>query len=183
MKNKKITRLLAIFFLIDMMLLGVYGYLFFAVNGKNKEIATLYAASHKEASDNERVKDFLRTLKDTEKERNALSAYFITKTNAVAFIEQIEKMGENAGVEVTVNSVSDGDKDKSILQLSFSATGNFSNMYHFIAFIESLPYKIILKKADVQKMTDQAGWNGNFLVTLESFAASSTVAILTEAKS
>lgn len=183
MKNQKIKRLLTAFILIDLLILGVYGYLFFTVNSKNKEIAALYAVSHKEASDNERIKELLRTLKETEKERNMLSAYFITKTNAVAFIERIEMIGKNADVNVTINSVADGEKDKSALQLNFSATGNFPNMYHFIALIESTPYKIALKKADIQKMTDRARWKGDFLVSLESFAASSPAATSTEAKS
>lgn len=169
MNNKKIKRLLAIFFLVDILFLGVYGYLFYVVDSKNRETAALYTASHQAASDKEKIQGLERTLKETEKERNNLSGYFVTKTNAVTFIEQIEKIGKNANVSLTVNSVSDDVKDNGAIQLNFSAVGSFPDMYRLIALVESMPYKVTLKKANVLRVVDQAVWRGDFVVKLESF--------------
>lgn len=171
MKNKKIKRLLGIFFLADSMLLGVYGYLYFVADSKNTETSAFYIASHQAVSDKERIHELERTLKDTENERNKISEYFVTKTNAVTFIEQIEKVGKNAGVDLTVNSVSDEAKDAGAIQLSFSAAGSFPDIYRLVALVESMPYKVTLKKANISRAGDQTLWKGDFTVKMESFSA------------
>lgn len=184
MNNKKIKRLLFLFFLIDAILFGVYGYLYYVVDSKNKETAALYIVSHQAASEKEKIQGLIRTLKDTEKDRNKLSGYFVTKINAVTFIEQIEKIGKDAGIDLSVNSVSDGAKDSGTIQLSFSAAGNFPDMYRLIALIESMPYKATLKKVDVQAASDSKeggkNWKGNFIVSLESFAPASAASPATD---
>lgn len=180
MKNKQTSRLLIVFILADVVLLGAYGYLLSVVNTKNLETADLYTASHQAASGQEKILGLGRILKDTEKDRNKLSEYFVTKTNPVAFIEQIEKIGKNAGVDLVVSTVSDTTKDNGGIQLSFSATGSFSSVYRLIALVESMPYKVTLRKADVQMSGDQKDasgtWKGNFTVMLESFVAPSATA-------
>ncbi len=178
MNSKKNKRLLAVFFSINIVLVGVYGYFIYAVETKNKETAVLYAAFHQAASDREKIQGFERVLKDTEKDRNQLSAYFITKTNEVTFIERIEKIGKSAGVALSVNSVSDKTKDSGAVELNFSTSGKFSDIYRLMALIESMPYKVTLKKADIRKAMVVGGagseWKGDFTVALESVVAVNT---------
>lgn len=175
MKKKQINRWLFIFFTINIALLGIYGYLLFVVESKNKETSVLYATSHQVASDKEKIQELERVLKDTEGDRDKLSQYFIAKTNAVTFIEQIEKIGKTAGVDLSVSSVSDDEKDRNSIQLNFSATGSFLHLYHLIALIESMPYKVVIKKADIQVGANGSPevttplWEGSFVVLLEGF--------------
>lgn len=178
MNKKHITRLIIIFFVINTALIGVYVYLFYVTESKNSETSVLYAASHQAASDKEKIQNLERALKDTREDREKLSKYFVTKTSAVTFIEQIEKIGKNAGVDLLVTTVSDDAKDGGAIQISFSATGGFTHMYHLVALVESMPYKVIVKKADIQKISDQQGnWRGSFTVMLESLTASNTDAV------
>jgi Tfp pilus assembly protein PilO len=178
MNSKKIKRFIIVFSFINIVLFGMYGYLFYVVNDKNKETAVLYAASHQQAADKEKIQGLERTLKDTAKDRDSISKYFVSKTNAVTFIEQIEKVGKSANVVLSVNTVSDDAKDMGGIQLSFSATGGFSDIYRLIALVESLPYKVTLKKTDIQKTEERkegvAVWKGNFTVMLESFTQPNT---------
>lgn len=177
MNNKKIKKLLAVFFLVDVVLLCVYGYLFFVITDKNKETAALYLTSHQQSSDKEKIQGLARMLKESENDRKKLSEYFVTKTNAVAFIEQIEKIGKDVGVGLTVNSVSDAAKDKGSIELSFSATGSFPDMYRLIALVESMPYKVTLKKMDMQRAGDLKegiSWKGNFAVVLDGFVSANS---------
>jgi hypothetical protein len=184
MNTKKVKRLLAMFFLTDLLLLGVYGYLFFMTNAKTEKTTALYLASRQAASDKEKIHALERMLKETEKERARLSEYFVTKTNAVTFIEQIEKIGKNADVDLTVNSVSGETKDSGAIALNFSATGSFSALYRLIALVESMPYKATLKKTDMQRsdQKEKAAWKGNFTVMLESFAAGDATTTPAETK-
>lgn len=176
MNSKKIKRFITVFSFINIVLFGMYGYLLYVVNDKNKETAVLYAASHQQAADKEKIQGLERTLKDTARDRDSISKYFVSKTNAVTFIEQIENVGKSANVILSVNTVSDEAKDVGGIQLSFSATGGFSDIYRLIALVESLPYKVTLKKTDIQKVDERkegnAVWKGNFVVTLESFTPS-----------
>jgi hypothetical protein len=176
MSNKKTKRLLISFSLLNVALLGVCGYAFFFVQTKTIETAALYDISHTHASDKEKTQALARTLKETEKDRRVLSEYFVSKTSAVTFIEQIENIGKNAGVSLKVSSVSDEAKGSGGVQLSFSANGPFPEMYRLIALIESMPYKVTVKRANIQKMEGQGSvvWSGDFAVTLESFVQENT---------
>lgn len=175
MNNKKVKSLLIIFSLINTVLLSTYGYLLFVMKSKNNESTVLYMASHQAASDKERTQELARMLKETEADRKKISSYFFTKANAVTLIEQIENIGKSAGVDLAVNSVSDEAKDTGVTQLSFSATGSFAALYRLVALTESMPYKITLKRVDIQEMNNQTqsgiGWKGNFTIMLGSFVS------------
>lgn len=180
MSNKKIKSLLGIFFFLNAMLIGMYGYLLYAVQDKNQETTVLYSTSHQQASDKEKIKELERTLKETEKDRIKLSEHFITKANAVSFIEQIEKVGRSAEVNLSVNSVSDDVKNNTGIQLSFSALGSFSDIYRLIALVEAMPYKISLKKTALQRVGNPkeigAAWKGDFTLAVENFTSAAVAA-------
>jgi hypothetical protein len=178
MNDKKTQKLLLILFFANMALLGAYGYLSFSVKEKNKQTTLLYFATRQAESSTEEIRKFERTMKETEIERGKLSSYFVPETNPIAFIEQMEKIAKSTGVDLSIRSVFGDTKNDESVSLDFFATGNFSNLYRLVALVESVPYKVGIKKAILQKSvidqeTGQMLWSGDFTITLESFKVNS----------
>lgn len=184
MNNKSTKRIFALFFTINLAMICTYGYLFFVMKSKNAKTSELFVASHSRATDKEKNQGLERMLKDTETERKKLSEYFITKKNAVSFIEQMEKIGKSAHVALSVNSVSDEAKDTGVINLNFSVMGSFSNIFRFIELVDTVPYKVTIKKMDIQAVNDQKEenlkWSGSFTVMLESFVMATATTTMAE---
>ncbi|MBI2120032.1 MAG: hypothetical protein HYT94_00210 [Parcubacteria group bacterium] len=171
MNQSKTKKLFIVSLVLIVSLILAYGAIWYSVHVKQKETATLYAASNQQESDQEKIRELEGTLKDTKESRAKLDEYFIQKANTVTFIEYIEQLGKDAGVALTVSSVTDAPKGSVGIQLDFSAAGSFSGLYRLIALVELMPYKIALKKADVQRVETDGQWRGNFTIMLESFLA------------
>lgn len=175
MRDQRTKKLLIAFFIVNTILFGMCGFLIYSVESKNKKTSALYAASEQQVSDQEKIQNLKQILKETEGDRKKLDEYFITKTNTVSFIEKMKQVSRDASVDLSINSISDGEKNTDGVSLGFSAKGSFSSLYRLIVLVELMPYKITFKKIDIQK-TDilgewTKGWNGNFIITLESFIA------------
>lgn len=159
---------------MNVVLAASYGFLIYSTSKIQKETTELYTASHQRESDQERIQALKQALKETEVDRAKIDEYFIQKADTVMFIEHIEKIGKDAGVVLSVNSVTDAPKGSIGVQLDFSAVGEFSNIYQLVALIESMPHKIIFKKTDIQKTETDGLWKGVFTITLESFLSANT---------
>lgn len=122
-------------------------------------------------SSTKRAGTLARTVKDTKEERDRLGFYFITKETTQDFIEELESMATVAGVSLTLNSLAinkDGKQPpSSYLKFNIRADGSFRNVYHFLALLESLPYKIKISAARVAKL-DQS-WFGEISFDLISY--------------
>lgn len=166
--------LLIILFFADMALIGVYAALFYFIEQRNEDTVQLYTDIKNHSSDQDKIQELERTLKDTEKDRAKLNEYF-QSMDAVKFIELVESLGRNAGVALSVGSVADAGKSDTGIVLDFTATGNFSNMYRLITLVESMPNKTVLKKISLTQKTDdaqkgEAMWTGHFILLIKGLA-------------
>ncbi len=119
-------------------------------------------------------------VKQTASERQALDAYFVQKENSVKFIEQIEGLGKQAGLSLTVASVTVANNGKE-LRMNLGSNGSFDDTFYFVTLLETMPYKTRLEQVHLQKKDDVSipgvvttAWSGDFVLVLESFVGSAT---------
>lgn len=133
-------------------------------------------ALNKRISDTVVLAQTRTTLLETASIRNRLNSYFIQERNEVVFIEELESLGNQAGVSITFSSIEKRTEDPSPeLHVSFSTEGLWQNTMHFTALLESLPRKITIQHVSFSEISNTEGpsrWHGSFDISLESFAAS-----------
>jgi len=102
-----------------------------------------------------------------------IESSFINSDSLVVFLEEIEALGKEAGVELKLSSVAIEKKDGDILNLNINTIGHFRDIYSFMLVVEQLPYKISFNRSHLRKIEgedENSGlWNGSFSLGLLSF--------------
>jgi len=112
---------------------------------------------------------------DTQKDRERIEGFFIDSESVVPFIERIEALGAEIGVETTLSDLN--KQNDSELVFTVKTVGTFQDVVLFNALLENLPFSLTLNKAHFSQMQDTQEdvenidniWEGNFTATLRSF--------------
>jgi len=124
----------------------------------------------KDARDN--VKLVNQSIINTQKDRERIEGLFVDSENVVPFIERIEALGTEIGLETTLSALN--EQNDSDLVFSIKTVGAFQDVMLFDALLENLPLSLTLNKAHFSKIQgdgEDSGnmWEGNFTATLRSF--------------
>ncbi|OGF80489.1 hypothetical protein A2W48_00930 [Candidatus Giovannonibacteria bacterium RIFCSPHIGHO2_12_44_12] len=145
----------------------------------------LYRALEKLAEESGEAKDRLLTfdsqLKDfkifesfianTENERKLVEESFVGREGLIKFIENIERVGGEGGVDVRVESanLAPGQKN-SWPSFRLETSGKFSSVFRFPLLLENLPYEISFEEINITKSGDlKEPWNAVYAIKLLSY--------------
>jgi len=97
--------------------------------------------------------------------------YVLNSERVVGFIEEMENLGRQAGVEESTKAVSatayagvDADKWEA-LSIAVSTTGSWADTYQFLSLLEHMPYRLEIQRATMGLDEDEKGravWKGDF---------------------
>src|SRR3989344_809666 len=87
------------------------------------------------------------------------------------FIEDLEGVGRDSGVDVRVESANLAASPKDAgPSLHLEARGNFSSVFKYSLLLENLPYEIVFEKIDIDKVVgEDAPWRGDYIIKLLSY--------------
>jgi len=170
--TKKAKNVLIIGILANVALCASIIVVAYAVSKKNNNMETLRKDIWIAEEKTKKMYAIKKLLEDAQEELNTLDFYFTTNDEIVAFIEEIENMGESSGVSVSLRSVDIGDKDDGALSVSLITSGKWKNVYHFLNLLELFPANIRIDKASLSKKERDDGniWVGDFSFSLLSFS-------------
>lgn len=107
-----------------------------------------------------------RTVEELADEQAILESYLVTEDTVVDFIQSIESVAQDGGVDLDVNLVNfegvkapgeqtaDEEADQ-ILQIQMVSLGNWVDTFQFIALVENMPYSIQFERASLQLQETQ----------------------------
>jgi Tfp pilus assembly protein PilO len=97
------------------------------------------------ATEDTKVKDMLKIakfVKENESLVTNISSRFISATDTVEIIEDIEKLGRVSGAVTNIHSAEKTkDENSDYLIISTQASGSWSSLYKFVKSIDDLAYK------------------------------------------
>lgn len=135
--------------------------------------AELSGESNKEAS----LRLLKKSVNDTEEARAKISAHFVSEDGTVSFIEKVESLGGISHAQVVLRSVSIEGEKNDMLKLELSAIGSFSEVFHFLALAENLPFKTLFEKTSMLKLPKEKGdskWEAVATLDLLSFGGTAS---------
>ena len=164
-------------------------YLFYLVQKENARILKATGESKYLTTREEKILSQKNLLKDTEDRRKKLVSYTLDKDEEVDFIERVEKIARDNGINADVQASEERffkdkkDKDGAMaLKLSISYAGSWSNAFRFLLLLENIPYKktwsaLSLEKISGGQLTDKVSfakkplvnnteWRGNFVFSI-----------------
>ncbi len=115
----------------------------------------------------------------------SVNAHFVSRTDIVDFIENIESEAKNQKVSVLIRSVDvesrseDENEDKEIIRLKFETRGSWADTMRFVNYLEHLPYKVVLHGLGLSLVSEEGPskeglakipqWRGQIEITALKF--------------
>lgn len=158
--RKKTKELLVIVVLLNLAAAGWYGFLLLEVKTSNENFSRFSELIETATAEGNTVHAKKELAANTGSLREKLESRLIAKEGAVDFIELLERVGNDVGARVSIESVSAsevaGASFAEELRLAFTATGSWGAVTRFIGLLEFLPYR-----ASIQHVTIAQGGEGN----------------------
>lgn len=105
----------------------------------------------------------------TAEERGETKMFFVGGDEVVDFLESLEALGRNAGLELEVSSVGLAEEDEGgnrpydILSVDITSEGSWAQNFRYLSVLENLPLKFQITRAVIEKRDDRGSlWRGSF---------------------
>ncbi len=158
-KNRSLNILFVIFF-IDLIFFGVLIFSFIQIKDLNNQISSLYGDLKGYESRESSLKFVNDSLKETSAQRDTVSKFFVAsgKTGIADFVENLESIGRQSGVDLTVDSLLVKNEEfYDRLKINLNFEGNWDSVVYFLQFIDSMSYKIFVNRFSFDK-TESGNW-------------------------
>lgn len=179
---KRTRNLLITVIILNAVVWGATGFLSFYIKGRQDNINTLLASAEKDLLKDETLRSIKQSLGENEENLAKIDSYFITDEGVVDFIESIEGLGKESGVELSIGSVttepnsSNKNDFKETLRMRIETRGGWTESYNFLRLVESMPRYLEVETLTLNNGTDAgdnffegAGstrdWRGRFELT------------------
>jgi Tfp pilus assembly protein PilO len=172
MSSPKIHLALALVFLL--LTAAGYGFWYSTIGAKSAESAVLSGEIETKHEDATRLKAAKLALTDVAKSEAVIDSHFVSTSDVVSYIEELQTTGSTLGTDVTIASVSaDTDSAHPTLALSLQIDGSFANVVRTLGAIEYSPYYVtvqnlaLLKNASTGAATSTtASWAATVSLTV-----------------
>jgi Tfp pilus assembly protein PilO len=115
-----------------------------------------------------KLADYYKNIKNlsivSSEDRAQLDGMLVDYSDAVEFIEQIEKTADQIGVKLDIGNLAEEKKDDKAslpligkLDFTVNVTGSWDRVTRFALAIESLPYKITVNDLQISRTGSEIG--------------------------
>jgi len=151
MKKSKTTIIFTGALILALFSLGLFVFAIKIVRDMNKNISANYNLLE-DKIEQQNKSDLIKKNENYIRESSQrITSYFVDPENIDVFIEDIENIGSEEGVELVVKNVEISKTNNKIISVSFSIKGSFSDVFKTAQMIEYAPYKIHMKSFYISK--------------------------------
>lgn len=143
---------------------GFCFYLFTKVKNTEKTASENLAQIEFDFKKNKSLTSVKNLMKDTKKEREQLSRFFVEPNGAVDFIESIESFVKITGVKTEIETVSvEFLKNKKTsnfekFRISLKTEGSWNDTIHFLNLLETLPYQTSFDNIKLDQVSNESSY-------------------------
>ena len=158
--------------LLDLLLSAGGWYVYASASRAHASAAGLAEAIRAAEAKQEAARTIGTAFADIEDDRATIDAAFIDPQTQVRFIEDLERMADRAGVALSIESASLPQSADGYPSFRLTASGSFSDVYRFLALLETMKFFIAFDGVQLKK-ADKQPWSAAIQFQLLSFTAAS----------
>ncbi len=175
---KKTGLLLGALIALDLALLGVFCLVWYALASDRAEVALLELDIADQLARERTTNASERLIADLEARQGAIDTFVLPSDGAVQFLETVETLAAESSLALEVQSVSvepiSSEEGGSLeaLKLAGRAEGSWSNLFRFLALLESVPLSLSVRELNLNKAggsENTSSWALLFIVTAAEF--------------
>ncbi len=145
----------------SILIVGAYWYTFVKILRENIQVAALSSSIQALTKQRDVLASLSDRVKSTEDDRSKIDGYFIPRDGVVVFLNKLQSLADENGLDMAVNSVAIEDSPLSpdifeVVDVSFTGIGEWSNVYRFVSLINLMPLKIFVDGVDLEWSSDSA---------------------------
>ncbi|KKR31515.1 MAG: hypothetical protein UT65_C0024G0002 [Parcubacteria group bacterium GW2011_GWF2_39_8b] len=131
---------------------SIYYIIFSNIKNKNEQTGRLISELNAQVKKQENSLLVERMIKNADSNINLIDSSIIAKDGDVGFIENLERIARESGLEMTIQSLIFEDDPSfasttlTSLKITAKTKGAWLGSYKFLAHMESLPFKIKINK-------------------------------------
>jgi hypothetical protein len=167
---------LIITFVTGVVVISAYFIWYSAISRESASVANLQSQIDTEMATANRAASAHAAIAEIESDEAAVHDYFIPETGVVAFINNLELLGQSQGTSVNVVSVSTGKGTMPTLDFSLVVKGTFNAVMRTVGAIEYSPYDLSISQFSLNQ-DSKNGWQANLglvVGSMNSVTATST---------
>ncbi len=121
------------------------------------------------------VKSLKNVLQEVSGRQERINDLFIDEKSLVRFIEDLEALAKESGVELKVDSaVLPQSPEEAGPTFEFTASGEFRNLFKYQRTLETSPYQLIFEKIETAKVSREGvkkgpGWSARYKLKVISY--------------
>ena len=150
------------------------GFLGYKLNGDAIQVVTAYQELYTIARGKEDLRTITGAITETAESRAAIAAAWLRGEDLILFIKKLENLAKTAGVEFRLDEPKPIAGETARLDLSFRASGLFAGLYHFLALLENLPYRLDWRGV-TWSFESGTTWSGDFNLAVTSYTDTNVI--------
>ena len=149
-----------------------------AKSAQAEELQNQIAAKESAVKQSIATRSILNTIANQE---SSMQSYFVSESNIVGFISDLESRGQAFGSTVTVRSVSTGmEGSNPTLVLALTVDGSFDSVMRTVGAIEYAPYDLTVSTLSLSMLAKQS-WHADMTITVGSIIGAASTGSTTPA--
>ena len=122
----KTKQLLIIILVVNITLIGAYGFLFYTIKTKSEEASTLLHDLNAQRANKEGLALLRHAVNDTKDDRAKLQSYFVKSSTINTFFDTLESLGKESNTDMKLSSpIEQGN----VLAINIGTRGTFEDVY------------------------------------------------------
>ena len=151
-----------------------YGIWYVAISSQSTDVANVENQIAEKTQPANHIASTRAALTEIAGDENIIQKYFVSKTDIVAFIDNLEERGKAQKTEISVLSVStEGAPLQPTLILSLTINGTFDAVMRTVGSIEYAPYAISILELSLAQVAENS-WHANLKLLVGSVPENTT---------
>jgi hypothetical protein len=149
MKNNSVKNKLFLSIVFFLLTSTVFVFLYTKTMSNHKISEDNLLKWEKEYLKQDEINTLNRSIASVEEKKNLLETHFAKSSDVVPFLDFLENLAKNAGLQAGVSLVDLPEKEDGLI-IEMKTTGDFKTTYKFLKLLENSPYQLELISVDLQ---------------------------------
>lgn len=133
---------------------SVMVFFFKIIQNKNEHTSNVLSVMEEKILRKNNKDAILEKFNEINEKHEVINSYFVDQAHMDIFVEYLEKIGVDSGVDLSVKSIEVAKKEKNTVYVKTSFSGKLQNVMNTVALIENAPYQIRATSFYLNKDTD-----------------------------
>ena len=151
MKKNKTNLILILSIILLLIIISIFVYFLHVIKNKNKHISAVNIALQEKITERDNRSVLQKRILELVSTYNKISSYFVDSSSIDKFVEYLENIGNDNGVDLSVKGVDIPKGEKNKISININIDGSFTNVTKVVALLENAPYDISINSLYLNK--------------------------------